>query len=623
MTGPPELKPVIRAIPPVKMNNQPVRVLYETVGKLAGINVVFDSQYAPQARNYNVDLPNSSVEQAFDYISVLTRTYWKPLSSNAIFVTEDNVTKRRDYEDDVVKVFYITNATSVQEFQEIATAIRTVAEIRRVFTFNAQKAMVVRGTVDQVALTEKLVHDLDKPKSEVVVDVIVMEANSARTRDLAATIATAGTAGLNLPINFTPRGVTTTSTTNGTTTNTTTPSTSTGITLANLGRLSSADFTTTLPGALLQAMLTDNRTKVMSSPQLRASDGMKVSLAIGDRIPYATGSFQPGVGTVGVSPLVSTQFNFAEVGVNVDLTPQVHSADELTMHVEVNVSNVKSYVDLGGSLKQPVIGQRKNITDIRMREGEVNILSGLSTTQDSTSVSGIPGLVNVPILSRLFGTDHTERDRGELMIAMIPHIIRTPDYTAENLRGIYAGTDQSVKLTYAADLDETSQPPAPTAVKPPPPTPATQPATQPAAPAGDSARVSFMPATVQVAVSAPVVMNIQLDNATDAFSAAPIHVKWDPAMLRMNDITPGDLLSRDGGRVTSVKDIRNDTGDATISIVRMPGVAGVTGSGAIATLNFVAVGRGSATVSVTELGLKNSQAQALPVTLGSTTVTVQ
>ena len=88
------------------------------------------------------------------------------------------MTKRRDYEDEVVKVFYVTNATSVQEFQEIATAIRTVAEIRRVFTYNAQKAMVVRGTADQVALAEKLVHDLDKPKSEVVVDVLVLETNS-------------------------------------------------------------------------------------------------------------------------------------------------------------------------------------------------------------------------------------------------------------------------------------------------------------------------------------------------------------------------------------------------------------------------------------------------------------
>ncbi|HEX5430706.1 MAG TPA: secretin N-terminal domain-containing protein, partial [Bryobacteraceae bacterium] len=206
MLPPPTLKPAIERVPALKMNNQPPRVLYETVGKLAGIEVVFDSQYTPPARGFNVDLSNSTVEQAFDYLAILTHTFWKPISSNTIFVAEDNVTKRRDYEDEVVKVFYLTNASSVQEFQEIVTAIRTLADIRRVYAYNAQKAMVVRGTADQVALVEKLVHDLDKPKAEVIVDILELEVNRARTRDLAASLVNSqGIAGLNVPIQFNPR----------------------------------------------------------------------------------------------------------------------------------------------------------------------------------------------------------------------------------------------------------------------------------------------------------------------------------------------------------------------------------------------------------------------------------
>ncbi len=137
-------------------------------------------------RNFNVELSNSTADQAFDYLAVLTHNLLEALSANTIFVAEDNPTKHRDYDDEVVKTFYVTNATSVQEFQEIATAIRTVADIRRVFTYNAQKAMVVRGSLDAVALAEKLVHDLDKPKSEVVIDVVVMQANSERAKNLAA-----------------------------------------------------------------------------------------------------------------------------------------------------------------------------------------------------------------------------------------------------------------------------------------------------------------------------------------------------------------------------------------------------------------------------------------------------
>lgn len=630
--GPPTLKPVIERVPALKMNNQPPRVLYETVGKLAGIEVVFDSQYTPPTRGFNVDLSNSTVEQAFDYLAILTHTFWKPISSNTIFVAEDNVTKRRDYEDEVVKVFYVTNASSVQEFQEIVTAIRTLADIRRVYAYNAQRAMVVRGTADQVALAEKLVHDLDKPKSEVVVDILELEVNRARTQDLAASLATATAnglvPGLNMPILFTPRNSVTVGGSGGGTDASGNPIPATGgstaIRLSQLGHISSADFSTTLPGALLEAMLSDNRTKVLNSPQVRMSDGMKGELTIGDRIPYATGSFQPGVGTVGVSPLVSTQFNFADTGVNVTIQPQVHSATELTLHVEVTVSAVKQYINLGG-LSQPVIGQRKSIADVRMRDGEVSLLGGLSTTQDSSTVNGIPGLVDIPVLGKiLFGSNHTENDREEVMLAMIPHIVRTPNYTPENLRGIYAGSDQVVKINYAPTPEQAAPAPGAAAPAAPPAAPAKPPAAAPAQPApGGQARLSFAPGTVQVSRNSAFTLTIQADNLSSAFSVTPLKIKFDPAQLRLNDISAGELLSRDNGRVTTVKDIRNDTGEATLTITRASGSTGVSGSGALATLNFQAVGTGSGTVSVTEAGLKNAQLQPLPAALSSVPVTIQ
>ncbi|HYV61271.1 MAG TPA: hypothetical protein VE958_01275, partial [Bryobacteraceae bacterium] len=224
MLGPPELKPPVRRIPSIKLNNQPPRVLYESIGKIAGITTVIDPDGLGQVqtRNFNVEMGESTVEQAFDYVALLTHTYWKPISSTTIFVAQDTANKRRDYEDFVVKTFYITNASTTQEFQEISTAVRTITNITRVFTVNPQKALVVRGSADAVALAEKLVHDLDKPKSEVVIDVMIMEANASRTRDLAATLANLNssgslTAGINTGVAFTPRGAVTTGTTGGTT----------------------------------------------------------------------------------------------------------------------------------------------------------------------------------------------------------------------------------------------------------------------------------------------------------------------------------------------------------------------------------------------------------------------
>ncbi len=201
----PELKPANRRIAGLKIVNQPARVLYETVGKLAGINVLFDAEFQ-DARRYTIDLNHSTLEEALNYISLLTKTFYKPLSSNTIFVTQDNPTKRRDYEEYVTRIFYLQNAYNNQELTEIMTAMRTVTEVRRVFPVNSQYAIVVRGTADQVALAEKILLDLDKPKPEVVVDVLVMEANRTRTRDLALTPLSSGRPGLGSPVNFTGGG---------------------------------------------------------------------------------------------------------------------------------------------------------------------------------------------------------------------------------------------------------------------------------------------------------------------------------------------------------------------------------------------------------------------------------
>ena len=391
----PELRPISRQISSLKMNNQPMKVLFETVGKLSGINVIFDPDIQIPTKMFSLDLSNTTLEDALEYLSVLTKSYWKPLSPNTIFVTNDNVQKRRDYEDFVVKVIYLQNITSPQDLNEISTAVRAITEVRRLFTFSSQNAIIIRGSVDQVALCEKLLMDLDKPKSEVVVDVIVMEASRGKTRDLYAAMTSGGTPGFKTSITpnigggavaATPAAGASAATGSGA-----------SILLSNLAKLTAGDFSLALPGAILSAVMTDSNTKVKQSPQLRAADGQKATLRIGDRVPTASGSFQPGVGTIGVSPLVNTQFQFIDVGVNVDMVPRVHGGGEISLHVELEISTVRDHVDIGG-ISQPVIGQRKVSHDVRIKEGEVNIIGGLMQEQDSKNLSGIPFLSSIPIL---------------------------------------------------------------------------------------------------------------------------------------------------------------------------------------------------------------------------------
>ena len=605
MMAAPELKPITPQISTLKMNNQPVRVLYETVGKLAGVNVVFDPEYqAPPGKStFTIDLSNTTLEEALDYLAIQTKSYWKPLSSNTIFVTNDNVTKRRDYEDYVVKAFYIKNATTVQELQEISTTVRSVTEIRRAFTYAGQYAILVRGTADQVALAEKLIADLDKPKAEVVVDVYVMEANRARVRDLNATITTAGgAAGLNIPITY---GKTTTGSDGKTTTDS-------SITLKQIGSIGSGDFSTIVPGGIIKAILTDSQTRVIQQPQVRAVELQKASLRIGDKIPYASGSFQPGVGTVGLNPLVSTQFQFAEVGVNVDITPKVHGRDEVSMHVELEISNVSGRVDIGG-VSQPIISQKKVVHDIRIREGEVNLLGGLLQTQDVKAVAGLPWLTELPILGRFFGTNHQENNRGELLIALVPHIVRAPEFSEANLRSVLAGNDQNVKLNYSP------RPEPPPAAVPAPQAPVA-PAAEPSKPA--EPRMLFSPPTATIQPSMPVTVQLVLENVRD-LSAAPVKLTFDPKVLRLTSVQAGPLLSGDGQKINFSENTLNDTGESSITLNRLPGTGGVNGSGTILSLTFQGVGRGTSTVTVSEAGVKNSQMQPIPVSAPAMSITVQ
>ena len=591
----PELKPLSRQVTSLKMNNQNVKVLYETLGKLTGINVIWDPEYQQPSKNYNVDLTNTNLEEALDHLSVMTKTYWKALSSNTIFLTNDNITKRRDYEDNVVKVFYLQNITSVQELNEIATSVRSVTEIRRLYTYNAQNAVIARGTVDQVALVEKLLGDLDKPKAEVLVDVIVMETATGRTRDLAATLVTGETPGLRFNVSPTAAVA--------------------ALPLGQLRSLGQNDFTVNLPGALLQAIMTDRNSKVRQTPQIRAADGQKAQLRIGEKVPTASGSFGSGIGVGGVGgglPLVNTQFQYVEVGVVMDMVPRIHGDDEVSMHVEIEISNVVERIDIGG-IKQPVIGQRKVIHDVRIREGEMNLIGGLVKTTSTRNVSGIPGLMQIPWLGRLFSSETVDVSDNELVIALVPHIVRTQEITPVNLRGVAAGNDQTVRLLYSNPEDTKAPvgtvPGGPVLTTPAIPDPVTpsKPTLPPAAPV----KLTFQPEGVVTRAGSPVVVTLQVSEAVDLFQA-PLQVKYDPKKLKLLAVTAGAFLSSDGGRVNFSHDDQAAKGEVAIQLSRVAGSPGLTGNGALLSLTFQTLESGTTQVAVLDSSMQNSKLQPVP-----------
>jgi len=683
LEAPPELKPLSRQPINLRMTNQPPRVLYETVGKLAGINVVFDPDYRqdPNAnRPLSLELTNSTLENALDYLATMTRTFWQPMSENTIFVAADTQPKRREYEDTAVKVFYLQNATTPQELTEIATTLRTVASITKLFQVNSLNAIIVRGTTDQLALVEKLVYDLDKPRSEVVVDVVVMEANRAKTRDIAATVATAGQAGIASAIVFTPQGEVTTDD-KGTPTQQL-------MSLSRIAKLSTNDFSVTVPGALLKFMMTDRSTRVLQSPQVRAANGEKGTLRIGDKVPVAQGGYQPIAGTVGGYGSLYSTFQFIDVGVNVDITPIIHGDDEVTLKVAFEISNVRDRVDIGG-ISQPVIGQRRIEHTIRIKEGEASLLGGLMQDQDTKSVSGVPGLASIPVIKRLFSSESIEKGQTELLIALIPHIVRSNGITDLNLRPVATGADQVVRVNRAPRIEPAAPsapeqaapgvvpgaPPATVPGVPGPAAPAPRPAEtapetappqapppavqrtpsgvpvappaelqlapgvtipgvrrpsatpggpQPAAPqAGMAAtRFTLRPSATTVQRNATVTLSLYAENARE-LASAPFTLQFDPKLLRLEDVQAGPLLASGGQQVVFTRNIQNDVGVLTVNLGRMPDAGGVTGSGVLAVFTFRAVAAGEANITMPRFDPQTAQRTAVAADAPHAVITVK
>jgi general secretion pathway protein D len=657
----PELRPLNSKPIDLKMNGQKPRVLFETVGKIAGINVLFDPEYEQQnaTRPQSVDLTGSTLQQSLDYIALLTKSYWKPLSANAIFVTVDNPTKRRDFEEMVVKVFYLKNIVATTELQELLTTLRTVTDIQKIYQYTSQSALIVRCAADKMLLAEKIIHDLDKPRNEVIVDVIVMEVTSDVLRNLATQLAPGG---FNSAINFNPTrakilgnnavsttttaGTTTTATgttttgtdttgTTGTGTTTTTTPTGTAIPLSNFNKISSGDFSITgIPGALIEATMSDSGTRVLQTPQLRATDQAKVSLHIGDKVPTASGSFGSSTGSVGVgiSPLVQTQFTYIETGVNMDMLSKVHDANQVTLDIQIDISQVTSYRDVGG-ISQPVISQRKISQNIRTQDGEINLIGGLMQEQDSYTKNGTPGLSSIPLLGRLFTGNQTEKVRDDLVIVVIPHIVRSPDITESNLRGVATGSEQNVHMIRSIPLAlpaETTAPapaagPAPPAGAPPVTAPATAPQPpQPSAagPPAPPATISFLPVQATADLGSALTVTLRAENATELKSLLA-QLKFDPKILRINSVAAADLIQQTGPPLTPSKNILNDTGDATVTIARDPAGPGVSGSGGLFTVVFQAVGKGTTTVALQQLTLRAVGDRTIPSNTPSLTVTVK
>ena len=621
-SGPVELAP-LPYVPMTIKQTEDSKIIYETIGKLAGINVLFDPDY--QSRRIKVDLNSVTLGDALQIVAMESKTFWRPVTPNTIFVAADNPAKRKELEQSVIKTFYLSNLSQPTELQDVVNALRQILEISRIQPLPSEGAIVVRGTPDQVALAKKLVDDLDQSKPEVVVDVAVLQINKDKKRTLGVNPPTSATVTLQPNVNSTTNN-SNNSNNNNNLNGSNNTSSSGSINLNALGNLNATDFQVTISSANVSALMSDSSTKLIQNPQIRSVDGQKASLKIGNRVPVATGSFQPGIGGVGINPLVNTQFQYLDVGVNIDVTPRIHSNGDVTLKIAMDISSETGTVNIGG-IDQPVIGQKKIEHEVRLREGEANLMGGMLEDLQSKSLVGIPGLAQIPVLKYLFGQTATEHSQTETVFVLIPHIVRRQLLNALNQEAIDVGTANAISLRQAsassagpasgmnpssgAGAVPVPQPPAATAAP-------SEPELSPRG--GNPASFAFDPPSALQHAGSTFTMNVLLNGAQNVYSV-PLQLSFDPKLLQVVNVSNGTLLSQDGQIVTVTH--REDDGTMQVTATRPPGAPGVSGNGAVITLTFMAKAAGQATIAIARGGARDPAMQAMPVNGAAATVTIQ
>ena len=631
--GPVELAPFSNVPITLKVTEKS-NVIYETVGKLAGINVLFDPDYT--GRQVRIELNGVTLEDALEIISFETKTFWRPVTPNTIFVAQDNPAKRKELEQNVIKTFYLSNLSQPTELQDVVNAMRTILEVSRIQQLPSQGAIVVRGTPDQMALAQKLVDDLDKAKPEVLIEVAVMQVSHDKMHTLGINPPTSVSVQLQNNLNATTP---TTTVTNGVSTATATTSNGSGINLNTLGNLNATDFQVTIPPATATALLSDTNTKIIQNPQIRALDGQKATLKIGDRVPVATGSFQPGIGGVGINPLVNTQFQYLDVGVNIDLTPRVHAGREVSLKMSLDVSAVTSTVSIGG-INQPVIGQRKIEHEIRLKDGEVNLLGGIMEDQQTKALTGIPGLAQIPILKYLFSQTNTDHRQNEIVFVLIPHIVRGPEGSRSGSDMLDVGTANSLVLrrinSKASAAAGSTAPGAPSsapgnATTPTLPVPnqgAQNQGAQNAAPGqlppsqAGGGTFMFDPPTLTQAKGSTFTVNVLVSGGQNVYSV-PVQLNYDPNQLQVLNVSNGGFLSQDGQTVALVNRDDPTSGTLQITATRPPGAGGVSGQGAVLTITFRAKAPGQSALSITRGGARDPAMQPIAMSGAQAAITIQ
>ncbi len=415
--GPPKLDPTANV--PIALNfpDSTVEDVYTALSKPSGINFLYDEKLDLKKKT-SVELSNVTFEKAMDILMLMHKHFYKVIDEHTILIAEDSRQKQAEYADQVIRTFYLSNA----ETKQVQTLLRALLETRRIHENPDLNAITIKDKPETIKIAERIIHANDKAKGEVVVDLELLEINRTHTQNLGMDLTSKslslvfGDGAQTLPLNA-----------------------------LDVLKSKGAWSVGPVPGVVIRFLKSDSDTKSIAKPQIRILEGEDGKITIGDRVPIPATTFNSS-NTIGGSVVPITSFTYQNVGIIIDVKPRVHHNKEVTLELKLEISSLAGSVEGSGGVSQPIIGTRTIETTLRLKDGETNLIAGLIKEDERSSLSGIPGISDIPFLRRIFGMSNSDRQVTDIVMSVTPHIIRVPNIEPIDLVPLWVGTEEHIQL---------------------------------------------------------------------------------------------------------------------------------------------------------------------------------
>lgn len=539
----------------LEFRDAPLRSVFEVIAKVSGINFVYDKDIRPDLKA-TIFVKNSSIEETIRLLSITNQLEFRVLNENSILIYPNTPQKIKDYQPLMVRSFYLGNADAKQ----VANSLKTLLKTKDLVINEKLNLLIMRDTPDAIKLAERIVKLEDLTEPEVMLEVEVLEVKRTSLTNL----------GVKWP-------------------DTLTLATPADLPWSEFRRLGSSNITTNMTNMVISAKQNDSDVKILANPRIRVKNREKASFMIGDRVPIVT--------TTSTSTgFVADSVSYVDVGLKLEVEPNIYLDDEISMKVQLEVSSIVKEILSKSGTSAYQIGTRNANTVLRLRDGEMQILAGLINDEDRRASNKIPGLGDLPIVGRLFSQQNDDNQKTEIVLSITPRLVRTlrrPDMsnaefesgteTTLSSRTLLVGTVQEK----AGEKDKKSGASAKSAT----PTDNTEsPAVAsdnqaPSAAATGSVSLSWnAPPQVNVGDQFSAVLNISSESGMTGMAGL---VGYDPTLLQVVSVNEGDFLKKGNAEANFSNRIDPVSGKVFLATVRMSGA--VSGRGSLATINFKAI----------------------------------